>query len=84
MCGRYTLGHSVDEVIERFGVQQLSLEMPPRFNIAPTQSVAVITQNGTRVLDGYRWGLIPSWARDAAIGNRMINARRNSGREACL
>ncbi|HEX8234856.1 MAG TPA: SOS response-associated peptidase [Abditibacteriaceae bacterium] len=75
MCGRYTLGHSVDEVIERFGVQQLSLDMPPRFNIAPTQPVAVVTQNGTRVLDGYRWGLIPSWAKDVAIGNRMINAR---------
>jgi putative SOS response-associated peptidase YedK len=75
MCGRYTLGHSVDEVVERFSVQQLSLEMPPRFNIAPTQPVAVVTQNGTRVLDGYRWGLVPSWAKDINIGNRMINAR---------
>jgi putative SOS response-associated peptidase YedK len=75
MCGRYTLGHSVEDVIERFAVQQLSLDMPPRYNIAPTQPVAVITQNGTRVLDGYRWGLVPSWAKDINIGNRMINAR---------
>jgi hypothetical protein len=41
MCGRYTLGHSVEDVIERFAVQQLSLDMPPRYNIAPTQPVAV-------------------------------------------
>jgi putative SOS response-associated peptidase YedK len=75
MCGRYTLGHSVEDVIERFSVQQLSLDMPPRYNIAPTQPIAVVTQNGTRVLDGYRWGLVPSWAKDLSFGNRMINAR---------
>ncbi len=45
------------------------------FNIAPTQSVVVLGDDGKRYLTQMRWGLIPSWAKDAAIGNRMINAR---------
>ncbi len=51
---------------------------PPRFNIAPTQPVAALRVSGesaARSLTALRWGLIPSWAKDAAIGNRMINAR---------
>jgi putative SOS response-associated peptidase YedK len=47
-----------------------------RFNIAPTESVAVVTQqNGARHLDRFRWGLIPFWAKEAAIGGKLINAR---------
>ena len=52
--------------------------LPPRFNIAPTQDIAVVRQpsnNGSRELALLRWGLIPAWAKDPAIGNRMINAR---------
>lgn len=81
MCGRYTLKHSTEEVAARFAVQQIAFDLEPRFNIAPGQPIAVITQgqNGAtdapRVLDGFKWGLVPSWAKDAAIGNRMINAR---------
>jgi GTP diphosphokinase / guanosine-3',5'-bis(diphosphate) 3'-diphosphatase len=60
----------------RYEVQIRTEEMPPRYNIAPTQPVAAIrrTEEG-RVLDLLHWGLIPSWAKDPAIGNRMINAR---------
>jgi len=47
----------------------------PRYNIAPTQPVAVIPNDGRNQLDYYVWGLIPSWAKDPTIGNRMINAR---------
>jgi putative SOS response-associated peptidase YedK len=47
----------------------------PRFNIAPTQPVAVIPNDGKNRLDFFVWGLIPSWAKDPSIGNRMINAR---------
>ncbi len=74
MCGRFTLYHSPDEVAERFAVNEL-LETEARYNIAPTENVAVVTQNGTRHLASYHWGLIPSWAKDPAIGNKMINAR---------
>lgn len=47
----------------------------PRYNIAPTQSVIVVGDDGKRYLKQMKWGLIPSWAKDPSIGNRMINAR---------
>ena len=75
MCGRFTLHHSTREIAERFAVQQVMFEFPPRYNIAPSQPVAVITQNGVRALGAHRWGLVPSWAKDPQIGNRLINAR---------
>lgn len=75
MCGRFTLTQSTSVVAERFGAQWVLFEFPPRYNVAPSQPVAVIVQNGGRKLDAYRWGLIPFWARDPEIGNRLINAR---------
>ena len=74
MCGRFTLYHTPEEITARFDADQV-LEMEAHYNIAPTQNVAVVTQNGTRHLESYLWGLIPSWAKDPAIGSRMINAR---------
>jgi putative SOS response-associated peptidase YedK len=53
-------------------------EMPveaPRYNIAPTQNVAVVTENSPRALEMMRWGLVPSWAKDVSIGSKMLNAR---------
>jgi putative SOS response-associated peptidase YedK len=82
MCGRFTLHHSTKEVAARFGIQKVLFEAEARYNIAPTQQVAAITQqNGERVLDGFRWGLVPVWADDPTIGNRMINARAETLRE---
>jgi putative SOS response-associated peptidase YedK len=77
MCGRYTQTQSVDKLVERFQVQQIGFEFEPRYNIAPSQAIATVTQQqaGGRVLDGFRWGLIPSWAKDQSIGHKMINAR---------
>ncbi len=74
MCGRFTLYHAPDEVAERFAVNEI-LDAEARYNIAPTQNVAVVTQNGVRHLESCHWGLIPSWAKDPAVGSRMINAR---------
>ena len=75
MCGRFTLHHSTEDVAERFAVEQTLLELKPRFNIAPSQPVAAVIQRESRVLQELKWGLVPSWARDPAIGNRLINAR---------
>jgi putative SOS response-associated peptidase YedK len=76
MCGRFTLRHSTDEIVERFGAQEVLLDLPPRYNIAPTQPVAAVTApDGARRLEGLQWGLVPFWAKDPAIGSRMINAR---------
>ena len=86
MCGRFTLAVDPDELRETF--PWLNLPQPadepgasprqiitPRYNIAPTQPVAVVANDGKNLLDYYVWGLVPSWAKDPEIGSRMINAR---------
>ena len=82
MCGRYTLTTPSELIADVFGVDP-AIELSPRYNIAPTQSVPVVRAQRTqdRQLDLLRWGLIPSWARDPAIGNRMINARAETAAE---
>ena len=76
MCGRFTLRHSPDQIVARFDVDTVLAEaITPRYNVAPTQPIAVVTENSPRTLQMMRWGLVPSWAKDASIGNKMINAR---------
>ncbi len=76
MCGRYTLSVPLSNLVDSFDVQPPDFEYPPRFNIAPTQDAPVIAQDEAgRRMGLLRWGLIPSWAKDPAIGSRMINAR---------
>lgn len=75
MCGRYTIRSNVDALLEAFNEFLWPEDLHPRFNIAPTQHVPVATNTGEQSVEFYRWGLIPSWAKDPAIGNRMINAR---------
>jgi putative SOS response-associated peptidase YedK len=75
MCGRFTLTTNLGAIAQRFGVARFLEEIGPRYNIAPTQTVIVVNDDGTRPLTQMQWGLIPSWAKDPAIGNRMINAR---------
>nr|BBH94233.1 DUF159 family protein [Thermogemmatispora argillosa] len=74
MCGRFTLITDLKTIAEIFGVPA-TLEAQPRYNIAPSQEVVAILHEGTRQMAWLRWGLIPSWAKEEAIGNRMINAR---------
>ena len=75
MCGRFTLVLEPEAVQNEFQLGKIPEDMGPRFNIAPSQSIAVVTDPETRNVELFRWGLIPSWAKDPAIGNRMINAR---------
>src|SRR5271167_3502916 len=78
MCGRYRLSRRKQLVEEYFDSAPWDEDWSPRYNIAPTQPVAVIRQNPSepvRELSLVRWGLIPSWAKDASGAARMINAR---------
>jgi putative SOS response-associated peptidase YedK len=77
MCGRYTLTPAIDDLLRQLGFTGMPAEMPPRYNIAPTQMVPALLKGDSRELEAglFRWGLIPSWAKDMSIGNRMINAR---------
>lgn len=76
MCGRFAFYSPSEATAALFGVNA-SLEVQPRYNIAPTQFIAAIRNNesGERELTMLRWGLVPFWAKDPSIGNRMINAR---------
>ena len=76
MCGMYTLKTPIDVVVEHFGLDEYPSSLTPSYNVAPSQEVAaVVEEDEKRKLEMFRWGLIPSWAKDPAIGNKMINAR---------
>lgn len=76
MCGRFTLRTPMSDVAKAFGVAA-DRAAPFLFNIAPSQEVAAVrvTEKGQRELCALKWGLVPGWADDLAIGSRMINAR---------
>ena len=67
MCGRFTLYTPLGEIVRRFAVQNVASNIAPRYNLAPTQEVAVITVNSPRTIQPMRWGLVPSWAKDISI-----------------
>lgn len=75
MCGRFTLTADPNDLREAFPWLNIPRPVEPRYNIAPSQPVAVVANDGKNTLDYFVWGLIPSWAKDPAIGSRMINAR---------
>jgi putative SOS response-associated peptidase YedK len=78
MCGRFTLRTPASAIAEQFSLLEVP-DLQPRFNIAPSQPVAVVRadpqQVNQRQFVFLHWGLVPSWAKDAMIGNRMTNAR---------
>jgi putative SOS response-associated peptidase YedK len=77
MCGRFTLGATAATLAAQFDLATVPT-WTPRYNIAPTQEVLVVLQSSpqaNREARLHRWGLIPPWAKDPSIGNRMINAR---------
>jgi putative SOS response-associated peptidase YedK len=76
MCGRFTLTVDPADLKEAFEwVDFGNADLTPRYNIAPTQPLAVVANTGENKLDFFTWGLVPFWAKDPSIGSRMINAR---------
>lgn len=75
MCGRFILLTDLPVIAESFGIAEIACPCEPDRNITPGRSVAAVIRDGVNQLVGLRWGLIPSWAKDPAIGNRMFNAR---------
>ena len=82
MCGRYALFLSKRE-LERAFKAECPFDLPPRYNIAPGQTGAVIRAEGSgkRTVSLMKWGLVPSWSKDPSIGNRLINARSETAGE---
>lgn len=81
MCGRFSQTRPLKDVADQFQVDLFG-ELPPRYNIAPTQPVLCVRAAGDgREAASLKWGLIPSWAADASIGPRLLNARLETIRE---
>lgn len=75
MCGRFTLTKDMRLIIEYYNLKS-KLDFRPRYNIAPSQDIlAIVSNQGQREPVMLKWGLIPFWAKDKSIGNKMINAR---------
>jgi putative SOS response-associated peptidase YedK len=77
MCGRFVTASSPALLADRFDVDDVRVDLfEPSYNVAPRELVLVVRQrDDQRVLSPVRWGLVPSWAKDPSIGDRMINAR---------
>ncbi|HBX77667.1 MAG TPA: hypothetical protein DEG43_08480 [Acidimicrobiaceae bacterium] len=76
MCGRVVSTSTADELAAYFGGIEVADTVQASYNVAPTNDVAVVVDRpDARRLEAFRWGLIPSWAKDPAIGSKMINAR---------
>jgi putative SOS response-associated peptidase YedK len=80
MCGRSSLHDAPVNILERFHLPPLLPGFEPRFNIAPSQLqwTILLDSNGKPQARQLKWGLVPSWAEDPAIGSRMVNARSDS------
>jgi putative SOS response-associated peptidase YedK len=75
MCGRFTLSYKAIELQLSLGLTDVPADFQPRYNIAPSQPIAAVTDGKTKKLEYLKWGLVPGWAKDIGIGNKLINAR---------
>jgi putative SOS response-associated peptidase YedK len=79
MCGRFVGFRSLEELKEIYPIDRAACEVVANYNVAPSQEVLVLVKYaGENWLDRFHWGLVPFWAKDISIGNRMINARSES------
>ena len=77
MCGRFALTFTkLKDLYKRFGIENpLKEDFKPRYNVAPFQTMPIVTQQDKKQISLMKWGLIPHWAKDPKIGYKMINAR---------
>jgi putative SOS response-associated peptidase YedK len=75
MCGRFVRKSNARTIAREFDVEEVAADLAPSYNVAPSQQVAVIMTDQKKRLVSMKWGLIPAWSNDPAIGNRLINAR---------
>lgn len=75
MCGRFAIMYDPEELKDMLGLADVPAGLQPNPNVSPGDGVAVVTDGVKRIVDFFRWGLVPSWAKDISIGNKLINAR---------
>jgi putative SOS response-associated peptidase YedK len=77
MCGRFVSASNPEQIAAYFGAEPPKTELAPSYNVAPTNDIYAVVEDpdGTRRLEVFHWGLIPVWAKDIKVGQKMINAR---------
>ena len=75
MCGRYTITKSIEEICNTFAVEPNNELFSPTYNIAPNQKSPIITNQNQNQLSFMHWGLVPFWAKNKKISNKLINSR---------
>jgi putative SOS response-associated peptidase YedK len=75
MCGRFSRFSIKPVIIEEFGIEEIGFDFEADYNIAPGRDIAAVIGGDKKQLVKLRWGLIPSWSKDPAVGYKMINAR---------
>ncbi len=76
MCGRFVQQRPAAELAAVFDAEPPTTELEPTYNLAPTDSASVVVERGDRrAIRTYRWGLIPSWAKDEKVASKLFNAR---------
>jgi len=76
MCGRFTIVFDSDQLMQRFGINEIPFDWRELYNVAPGQKIpAIIDDKGERRLGQLKWGLVPFWSKDEKIGYKMINAK---------
>jgi putative SOS response-associated peptidase YedK len=76
MCGRFVAASPPDQIARYFDAQAPEALLAPSYNVAPTNDVYAVLEDGSsRRVEALHWGLVPRWAKDPSVGNRMINAR---------
>jgi putative SOS response-associated peptidase YedK len=80
MCGRFVAASKPEEIAAYFGAEAPEVELPANWNVAPTNDVYGVVEGPDGVLrvEVFHWGLVPSWAKDVKLGQRMINARADT------
>jgi putative SOS response-associated peptidase YedK len=81
MCGRFTLTLEPGELQQLLDLGPFVHIVQPRYNVAPSQPIPIVKDPNTRAVELYKWGLVPFWSKDIAIGNRLINARAETAAE---
>jgi putative SOS response-associated peptidase YedK len=75
MCGRFVRITPIPVIAKKFKAKQMFSDLAPSYNIAPSQEIVIINDEGARQIIQSTWGFVPSWAKEPSIGNKMINAR---------
>ncbi len=75
MCGRFAIMYDPEELKDQLGLAEVPDELTPNANISPGEGIPVVIDAVKRSVEFFKWGLVPGWAKDVSIGNKLINAR---------